>query len=145
VVKRNAVAALLAFVAIWPIAHRALVARYEIDPWKLGGFAMYATPTLPVLLGVLVEGEGEGAGRLVPLDESSLPLAARARLDRFRVERVALGRLREPRDAARAILAARPDLHGLVVLVQRTTLDPRSARTVASTQRFVYDRAVLEE
>jgi hypothetical protein len=141
VVKRNAVAALLGLVAIWPVAHRLLVARLEIDPWKLGGFAMYATPTLPVLVAVLAP----QAGRLAPLDEASLPGEARARLDRFRVERVALGRLREPREAARAILAARPDLHGLVVLVQRTTLDPRSARTKTSTGRFVYDREGLEE
>lgn len=140
-VKRNAVAALLGFVTLWPLAQRALVSRFEIDPWKLGGFAMYATPTLPVLVAVLAP----QAGRLAPLDEASLPREARARLDRFRVERVALGRLREPRDAARAILAERPDLHGLVLLVQRTTLDPRTARTSASTERFVYDRSVLED
>lgn len=139
-VKRDAVAALLAFVALWPFAQRALVARFEIDPWKLGGFAMYATPTLPVLVAVLTA----QAGRLAPVDEASLPRDARARLDRFRVERVALGRFREPRDAARAILAARPELHGVVVVVQRTTLDPSTARTTASSERFVYDRSILE-
>jgi hypothetical protein len=61
------------------------------------------------------------------------------------VERVALGRLREPRDAARTILAARPELHGVVVVVQRTTLDRRTARTTASSERFVYDRSLLED
>ena len=140
-VKRDAVAALLGFVALWPLAQRALVARFAIDPWKLGGFAMYATPTLPVLVGVFAP----QAGRLDLLDEASLPAEARTRLDRFRVERVALGRLREPRDAARAILAARPDLHGVVLVVQRTTLDPRTARTTASRERFAYDRSILEE
>jgi hypothetical protein len=140
VVKRNAVAALLGFVALWPLTQRGLVARFEIDPWKLGGFAMYATPSLPVLVAVFAP----EAGRLALLDESSLPAEARARLDRFRVERVALGRLREPRDAARAILAARPELHGVVVVVQRTTLDPSTARTTASSERFVYDRSILE-
>jgi hypothetical protein len=128
-------------VALWPLAQRALVARYEIDPWKLGGFAMHATPSLPVLVAIFAP----ESGRLVLLDESSLPASVRARLDRFRVERVALGRLREPRDVARAILAARPGLAGLVVVVQRTTLDPRTARTTASSERFVYDREGLEE
>jgi hypothetical protein len=117
------------------------VARFQIDLWKLGGFAMYATPTLPVLVAVFAP----QAGRLVLLDESSLPAEVRARLDRFCVERAALGRLREPRDAARAILAARPDLHGVVLVVQRTTLDPRTARTRAERQRFVYDRELLDE
>ena len=139
--KRNAVAALLAWVALWPLAQRALVARFEIDPWKLGGFAMYATPTLPLLVAVFAP----EAGRLALLDETTLPAEARARLDRFRVERVALGRLREPRDAARAILAARPDLHGVVLVVQRTTLDPRTARTRSTSERFVYDRSVVED
>ena len=140
-VKRNGAAALLGFVALWPLAQRALVARFEIDPWKLGGFAMYATPSLPVLVAVLAP----EAGRLAVLDESSLPADVRVRLDRFRVERVALGRLREPRDAARAILAARPELHGVVLVVQRTTLDPRTARTRATSERFVYDRSLLED
>jgi hypothetical protein len=140
VVKRNAVAALLAWVALWPLAQRALVARFEVDPWKLGGFAMYATPTLPVLVAVFAP----EAGRLALLDEASLPAGARSDLDRFRVERVALGRLREPRAAARAILAARPDLHGVVLVVQRTALDPRTARTRTSSERFVYDRSILE-
>jgi hypothetical protein len=141
VVRRNAVVALLAVAALWPLAHRVLVARFAIDPWKLGGFAMYATPTLPVLVAVFAP----QAGRLALLDESTLPAGVRARLDRFRVERVALGRLREPRDAARAILAARPDLHGVVLVVQRTTLDPRTARTVSTRERFVYDRALLRD
>jgi hypothetical protein len=143
VVRRNAVAALLGFVAVFPLVHRGLVARYEIDPWKLGGFAMYAAPTLPVLVAVLVE--VEGSGRLAPLDESTLPADVRARLDLFRIERVALGRLREPRDAARAVFAARPDVRGLVLLVQRTTLDRRTARTMASVERFLYEREELEE
>jgi hypothetical protein len=141
VVKRNTVAALLAFTALWPLAQRGLVARFQVDPWKLGGFAMYATPTLPVLVAAF----GGRTGGFVLLDESTLPADVRARLDRFRVERVALGRLREPRDSARAILAARPDLHGVVLVVQRTTLDPRTARTRAERERYVYDRAQLAE
>ena len=48
--KRHALVAFLAGVACWPLAHRVLVARYGIDPWKLGAFAMYATPNLPVLV-----------------------------------------------------------------------------------------------
>jgi len=45
VVKRRLALALLAFVAAWPLVHRALVARFELDPWKHAGFAMYAAPS----------------------------------------------------------------------------------------------------
>jgi hypothetical protein len=140
VVKRRLALGLLGFVALWPLAHRALVARFEIDPWKLSGFAMYATPSLPVLAAVLVPREG----KLELLDEAALPVAAREALARFRVERLALGRLRAPDGVARALLAARPDLAGCAVLVQRTTLDPRTARMRRSAESFAYDRGVLD-
>jgi len=141
VVKRNAVLALLAFVVLWPLAQRALVARFGVDPWKLSGFAMDATPTLPLLVALFVPEEG----RLVLESEASLPEPVRARLERFRVERAALGRLREPEDVARALLDARPDATGVMIVVQRTDLDPRSARTVAGKEIFSYDRSMLAE
>jgi hypothetical protein len=132
---------LLAWVALWPLAHRALVARAGVDPWKLAGFAMYARPSLPLLVAVFVPQDG----RLVLVDEAALPAATRDRLDRFRVERLALGRLREPEDVARAVLDARADARGVMIVVQRTDLDPRSARTRSQEQIFSYDRSMLDE
>ena len=38
------------FAALWPIGHAALVARYDVDPWKLAGWAMYTRPTPPLLV-----------------------------------------------------------------------------------------------
>lgn len=139
-VKRNAVLALLILVALWPAAHRALVARYGVDPWKLAGFAMYSTPSLPVLVALFVPEQG----RLVLVEEAALPAPVRARLDRFRAERVALGRLREPEDVARLFLAARPDATGVMIAVQRTDLDRRSARTVSGKEIYSYDRSMFE-
>lgn len=138
-VKRNAALALLAFVALWPLAHRGLVARTGMDPWKLGGFAMYASPTFPVLVGVFVPQEGS----LALLEESSLPAEARAVLERFRTQRAALGRLREPTDVARAVLAVRSEIPAVTIVVQRTALDPRSARTVTSRQLYGYERSLF--
>jgi len=141
VVKRNAVLALLAFAALWPLAQRGLVARFGVDPWKLAGFALYATPSLPLLVALFVPEQG----RLVLVDEASLPEPVRARLERFRVERRALGRLREPEDVARALLDARPDASGVMIAVQRTDLDPRSARTASGKEIFSYDRSMLAD
>jgi hypothetical protein len=139
-VRRNALVALLAFVALWPLVHRGLVALYGIDPWKLSGFAMYSTPSLPVVAVAVTAGR-DGP---VPIDESSLPAWVRSGLERFRVERLALGTLREPDREARAILAARPDLSSVGILVQKSALDPRTAVIANTTERYVYDRASLD-
>jgi hypothetical protein len=135
-VKRNAVAALLLFVALWPLGHRALVARYHIDPWKLGAFAMYATPNLPVLVAAV----GSGPNGAATIDEATLPAWMRERLDRFRVERLALGELRDPEDVGRQLLVARPDLAAVQILVQRSWLDRETALIKVATPRYVYDR-----
>jgi len=141
VVKRRAAAALLVFAALWPFAQRVLVARYGIDPWKLAGFAMYATPSLPVLVALFVPEDG----RLALVDETALDPALRAQLDRFRAERLALGRLREPEDLARALLAARPAETGVVISVQRTDLDRHTARIRSQNELFSYDRSMLPD
>ena len=61
---------LLVFVALWPFVHLGLVARYEINPWKLGGFAMYTTPVPPVQVVLFEQGR---AGGMTPIDERLLP------------------------------------------------------------------------
>jgi hypothetical protein len=43
------------------------------------------------------------------------------------------------------VLAARPAARGVTIVVQRTDLDPRSARTVARRELFAYDREGLAE
>ena len=42
--KARVVGTLLLLVAVWPLAHRQLVVRFDVNPWKLYGFAMYCTP-----------------------------------------------------------------------------------------------------
>ena len=46
--RRALATAILVWVAAWPLAHRAAVSAFDINPWKLGGFAMYTTATPPV-------------------------------------------------------------------------------------------------
>lgn len=135
--KRTLAIAILVLVGLWPLAHRVLVARYGSSPWKLGAFAMYATPTLPVLIG-LFRKEDE---QLILIDEHELPAHAARVLDRFRRERVALGRLRGPPDeVADAVLLALPDVDLLVVLEQRIWLDRETARIASEKEHFVYRR-----
>ena len=136
--RSRALAGLLLFVALWPILHRVLVARYELNPWRLGGFAMYSTYVKTIV--ALAE---PTEGGLRPLAEASLDPESLAVLERFRQDRSVLGRLRPPHDVARAVFRERPELRRLVVVVQRLALDPESARMVSGRRSIHYDRDVL--
>ncbi|MGI9432030.1 MAG: hypothetical protein ACR2PQ_07440 [Myxococcota bacterium] len=135
------VAVILAWVALWPLVHRGLVARYDLNPWKLGAFAMYTTPTPPVLAVLLVPADGG----LVPLDESALPGSVRREGDAFRARRHALGEWARPDAWAEEVLSARPDLRGVVVMVQRMILDRQTARMSSRSARHAYSPGALPE
>ena len=132
--KRRALLGLLLLISVWPLVHRGLVMRFEMNPWKLGGFAMYAT-VVPPLQVIVFQRTDEG---VVPLDEKLLPPAVRERLARFRIERHALGQLRSPDDVGRAIQAARPELDWIVITVVRRTLDAETARIIETRARYRY-------
>lgn len=133
---------LLVFVAAWPLAHRALVARFDVNPWKLSGFAMYTTATPPVLVALMVEDPTPPA-TLRPLHEATLLPHTRAAIDTFRRERHALGRLVTPDAAGQAVLEARPDLDFVLVVVQRMWLNPSTALMESEKQNYLYDRAAI--
>lgn len=46
--RRIIVLLVLALVASWPVGHCVLVHRYLVNPWELGGFAMYVQPNRPI-------------------------------------------------------------------------------------------------
>jgi len=134
--KARAVAVLVGLLAVWPLCHRALAAWLGVNPWKLGGFAMYTTATPPLVVDVF----GLQGGRVVVLDEASLGTPARAALERFARERHALGELRRPDDLAALVLASRPELAQVAVLVRRYALDPATALMVEERTQHTYDR-----
>ncbi len=134
--ERMALAA-IAFVALWPLVHRGLVAAYDVNPWKLGGWAMYTAATPPVLV-VAFEPRGQGG---VPIDRTKLPVYAQQALQRFELRRHVLGNLHRPDEFAAHVLRARSDLSEVVILVQRMVLDPETARMTARTMHYTYDRA----
>ncbi|MDG2307107.1 MAG: hypothetical protein P8R42_21150 [Candidatus Binatia bacterium] len=132
--KVAVVLAVIAFVAVWPLVHRGLVALYDVNPWKLGGWAMYTTATPPVLV-VAFEPRGDGG---VPLDRRQFPAYVQQALGQFEMRRHVLGNLHRPDAFASLVLQARPDLERVVVLVQRMALDPSTARMSARTMHYTY-------
>jgi hypothetical protein len=71
----------------------------------------------------------------------ALPPRLQRRLDRFRVERHALGSLRRPDDIGPLILAALPDQEWIVVAVQRMVLDRGTARMRSEREQYLYERS----
>jgi hypothetical protein len=56
--KASIVHGALALLALWPLAHIALQARFDLSPWKLAGWGMYAAPRFG-LIGMEVYGRAE--------------------------------------------------------------------------------------
>ena len=128
--KRRLVLWFLVCLAAWPLAHRFLVASFEIDPWRLGGWAMYCTPKLRVEVGLVPE----RAGRPIELD---LPPSLREEANRFAARRAVLGRFVNPALLARGVLD-RLDVDSVVVTIQHHRLDPRTNRVVGTREYFRY-------
>jgi hypothetical protein len=138
-VRTRAIVAVVALIVFWPLVQRVLVATHDVNPWRLAGFAMYATPTPPVLV-VAFEPRGEGG---IPIDHRGLSASTQQAFGRFEQERHALGDFRRPDEVAAAVLRARPELSEVVILVQRMVLDPGTARMRSRTMHYTYDRSGL--
>ncbi len=131
--KQRLVVAALGVLAAWPLAHRALVARYGLDPWRFFGWAMYCTPKLPVL--VEIRERRDGAVQEVALRD--LPRDARRAANKLKKRRALWGTLASPDRLGAALAASRPGAADFEVTVERWFLDPATARIAA--RRDVYD------
>lgn len=134
--KRFIVSAVLAFTAFWPLAHYGLVRTLELNNWKLGGWAMYATPQSRVLTALFTEVEGGYA----QIRTETLPADVQREQRRFERWRQCLGIITRPDDLGQAALAARPDVENVVVLVQRMYLDPGTALMESTRAEYRYRR-----
>jgi len=137
--KQTVIVVLLVLVAVWPFGHRALVAAYDVNPWKLAGWAMYATPTPPVLAAIF-QPVGKGG---IPIPRESLPESVGVALDEFVMERHALGDFRRPDEVAALVLESNADLDEVVVMVQRMILDSKTALMTSRNAIYRYDRTGL--
>jgi hypothetical protein len=66
---------IVAVIVLWPLAHMPLSRHYHINPWKLGGFGMFAAPgdlDGGVHLGVVAFQASGSGGAPLPLGEQSV-------------------------------------------------------------------------
>jgi len=138
-VKRAVVACVLAWAALWPLAHYRLVHHYGLNPWKFGAWAMYTVPTPPVLVALFTR----SGGGYRHIDHQSLSSELQQVHRRFQMDRHVWGDLARPDDLARAALAELPGVHSIVIIVQRMTLDPETSRMVSAKAEYDYDRRTI--
>lgn len=132
--KQRLVVAMLAVLAAWPLAHRALVVRYDLDPWRFFGWAMYCTPKLPATISLFAIEDGVRQ----PVEIRSLSRDGRRAIAVLRRRRSLWGTLASPDRAGQALLAARPDAEAVEVVVSKLYLNPTTASidTHVETHRF---------
>ena len=136
--KRHTVVGLLAVLAVWPIVHRGLVARYEISPWKLYGWAMYCDVVSSVMRVRVMEIDGR---RILYKAGPNLPPYVRREWNRFQDFRRVFGLLHEPDALGAALLRALPNALRVEIQVVRTQLDPESSLIKGgATVRYSYSR-----
>jgi len=121
---------------LWPFGHYFLSVRYDVNPWKLWGMAMYCT-THETTLHFTYRGD-DGEIRPLALDSLGPELRARA-LQHYR-RRATLGRLYPLDGLAREILAARPDVDELIMKSGVKRLDAASGRFARSERMHRYAR-----
>lgn len=108
--KARITGTLLLLAVVWPVFHRVLVLRYDVDPWKLFGFAMYCTPH-----SVAVDLIDRSGPRPREILREELPLSLRDDYDRFVARRATLGALQSPDPFARKLLEAMPGIERLTL------------------------------
>ena len=130
--KRRAVAAVIAFVAVWPALQHVVVERVGADPWLYFGMAMYCVPRHVSNMRVVVLRDGEP---LAFAPERITP-ELNARLEQFR----RLGRApRTPRARpapAPALARARPGAGALSLVLTVDSIDPATGMVIGRDTRL---------
>jgi hypothetical protein len=134
--KQRLVVAVLAVLAAWPLAHRALVQRYDLDPWRFFGWAMYCTPKLPADVYLFAIENGAR----IPVSFDELTPAQRRSVYALRARRVLWGTFASPSRAGAAVLAARPKADVAEVVVSKWYLDPTTATIATHDERYRFTR-----
>jgi len=113
-----------------------MVAVYDTNAWRLGGFAMYATPPARTRVAII---EKRGIQEVVPLD-SALPATLVRERRLYSIRRGSLGSLLRPDALAEAYFKARPDVDHIEVVIIREMLSASTSRIERRESSYLYDR-----
>jgi hypothetical protein len=137
--KARALAVFVVAFALWPLMQRGLVWTYDVNPWKLGGWAMYSAPVLRTDL-LIVGAEGDTAVRV---DPRRLSEDTRHAYDNYFYYTRHLGRLVDGDELARGVLQDAPSLREVMLVIVRRRISPRTGLVEITDERQVYERSKL--
>jgi hypothetical protein len=125
----------LGALTLWPAAHIYLVKRFDLSPWKLGGWGMYSAPRFG-FLGMEVYGRAGGAPEWQKLGAPDAELRTKATefLERYRW----LRRLVRPDDLAHAALESHPQWSELRITVFQPVLERDTGMVVLKQASYEY-------
>jgi hypothetical protein len=135
--KGRIVVAALAVLTVWPLLHTHLVRRYGVNPWKLGGWGMYAVPAIPPSGMEIFGHRGTEPFERLSAPSPELLAAGNAVLARHRW----LGRLTPTRSLAERVFAERPAWTELRLVVHQPVLDRRTGMIENSEIVYQHRRA----
>jgi hypothetical protein len=127
---------LMATLTVWPLVQIGLTFRYDLSPWKLAGWGMYAQPRLGASLDVFAREHVDGVAEPLPPVEHGVLVEA----DRFLQDWRWLRRLVRPDGFARAVFDAFPNYQALQIVVHQQVLDRETGIIVTEPVRFDYVR-----
>lgn len=119
--------------ACWPLGHLVLVDRYLINPWELGGWAMYVQPNAPVEVNLHFS-----SGETVL--HSNLEGPTLAAFERYRDRAAVLGLLASPNELANALVRAGYDSDELELEIRRPVIAADGRLTYRIGKRKMADR-----
>ena len=136
--KKHAVIAFLILFAVWPATHHVLAQRYQFDPWRFFGWAMYSTPDPNVEI-YAAEVYGEKAK---PIDLANSPALQETK--EFAHRRSILGKWAPPHDLAESLMRHYPESEGMMIQIRRLVLDRETATIKPQDTVFRFDRGTRE-
>lgn len=127
----------LGLLLLWPAVHVVVVRALDLDPRAFGGLATYAMPPRHQWV-LLIELRGD---KEVHMHQSWFSKETRLVFRDYEKRRLALGKLAPPHELAEAILAERPEIQALKIIVLQDEISASTARSVARPgTAFIYRR-----
>ncbi len=134
--KRRLMFGLLLLLLAWIPLHGWLVRRFELNPWKFSGWAMYTRPQ-PTVYVRFFDAGGE---QLRPLEVAQISDRHRDATTAFLRRRQHLGKLLRPDALVPGVLADNLEVERLAVVVTHEGLDPETAMMVPKRFGYHYRR-----
>jgi hypothetical protein len=138
-VKLRVLYAGLLVLALWPLVQIGLVLRFDVSPWKLAGWGMYAEPRFG-LVGMEIYGRVSANEAYDQLSSPGAPLrsAAADYLERYKW----LRRLAPPDPLAARVFEAYPQWNELRIVVSRPNLNRETAMIELVSSEHRYSRTI---